>query len=60
MAISIHRAVMAAREERLKSPDDHKSGNVFVKLGAWIGGGVVLLVWYVSHAPIVYMTVSPD
>jgi hypothetical protein len=47
MMVSIHRSVMAAREDRLAGIDQHRSGNVFVKLAQWVWSGIVLLVWYV-------------
>lgn len=57
MAVSIHRSVMAAREDRLAGVDQHRSGNVFVKLAQWVWGGVVLLIWYVLSAPDNHSTV---
>ncbi|ROV95918.1 hypothetical protein VSDG_05127 [Cytospora chrysosperma] len=45
MMVSIHRSVMAAREDRLAGIDQHRSGNVFVKLAKWVWSGIVLLFW---------------
>lgn len=36
---------MAAREDRLAGIDQHRSGNVFVKLAKWVWSGIVLLFW---------------
>ncbi|ROV91495.1 hypothetical protein VMCG_09452 [Cytospora schulzeri] len=44
MVASIHKSVMAAREDRLAGGDHHKSGSVLVKLAKWIGGGIVLFI----------------